>query len=181
MKISSNGILQLTSHESLRLEAYDDKQPNKKITSASQVKGVLTIGYGHTKTAKVGMKITKEQAQNLLAQDLRYFENRLAKLVKVDVNQNMVDSLISFMYNIGDGAFAESTVLKVLNQKKYDAVPAAMLMWNKPAGIVGRRTDESKLFLLDFGVLNSVNVTAKNIANDAITLAAAGLAFLILK
>lgn len=181
MKISSNGIQQITSHEGLRLEAYDDAQPNKKITSASQVKGTLTIGYGHTRTARVGMKISEEQAKNLLRQDLAYFENRLAKLVKVDINQNMVDALLSFMYNIGDGNFAKSTVLKVLNEKKYDAVPAAMLMWDKPAGIVGRRTDESKLFLMDFGVLKAVNVTTKNILTDVSTLAAAGLALLILK
>lgn len=181
MKISSNGIQQITSHEGLRLEAYDDAQPNRKITSASQVKGTLTIGYGHTRTAKVGMKITKEQAENLLRQDLAYFENRLAKLVKVDVNQNMVDALLSFMYNIGDGNFAKSTVLKVLNEKNYSAVPDAILMWNKPAGIIGRRTDEAKLFLSDFGVLKAVNVSARNIATDIGTLAAAGLAYFILK
>lgn len=179
MKISSIGISQITSHEGLRLEAYDDAQPNKKITSASQVKGTLTIGYGHTKTARVGMKITQAQAESLLRQDLQYFENRLAKLVKVDVNQNMVDSLLSFMYNIGDGNFAKSTVLKRLNQKDYQGVPDAILMWNKPAGIIGRRTSEAERFLLDFGVLPFVNVTARNVANDGLALVA-GIAGLLL-
>lgn len=180
MQISSNGLKQIASHEGLRLEAYDDAQPNKKITSLSQVRGTLTIGYGHTKTARVGMKITQAQAESLLLQDLKYFEARLAKLVKVDVNQNMVDSLLSFMYNIGDGNFAKSTVLKRLNSKDYQGVPSAMMMWDKPAGIVGRRAAEASNFLLDYGVLPFVNVTAKNVVSGVSSLMAAGLALLIL-
>lgn len=176
MKISSQGIQFLKEHESLRLMAYDDKQPNKTITSASQVIGTLTIGYGHTKTARVGMKITAEKALELLQSDLVYFEKRADALVKVDVNQNMVDALISFMYNIGDGRFKTSTVLKRLNAKDYAGVPSAMLMWNQPAGVVGRRTQESELFIRDFGVLSPVNVTAKNLGTDIAGLVGIGIA-----
>ena len=59
MHISNNGLNLIKQFEGCILQAY--KCPA----------GVWTIGYGHTKGVKQGMKITKEQASNLLKDDMK--------------------------------------------------------------------------------------------------------------
>ena len=73
-------------------------------------------------------------------------------LVKVDLTQNEFDALVSLIYNIGAGNFQKSTLLKVLNQEKYDAAANQFLRWNKAggnvlAGLTKRREHERELFL----------------------------------
>ncbi len=66
--ISPEGLALIKQWEGLRLNAYKDAI------------GVWTIGYGHTNNAgkpfvHKGMAITEKQAEELLCQDLRQFEN----------------------------------------------------------------------------------------------------------
>lgn len=134
-------------HEGLRLQAYLPT-PNDK----------WTIGYGHTKTAHKGMIITNERAEELLRQDVAWVEAAIAKLVKVKLSQNQYDAIASLIYNIGEGAFAKSTVLRELNAGNYQAAADAFLMWNKQRskttgklnvlkGLTKRRAEERQLFL----------------------------------
>lgn len=120
--------------------------------------GVFTIGYGHTSAAgapKVtkGMKITKEQADQILAADLRNVEADINKLVKVKLNQNQYDALASFHFNTG--ALGRSTLLKLLNAGQYDKVPSELMKYNKGTidgakvaikGLTNRRVSEGQLW-----------------------------------
>lgn len=123
-----------------------------KLTSYKCPAGVWTIGYGHTKNVKQGMKITKEQANIFLKNDLKTYENYVNKYVKVPINQNQFDALVSFTFNCGGGALQQSTLLKKLNKGDYTGAANELLKWNKSngkvlSGLTKRRNDEKKLFL----------------------------------
>ena len=73
------------------------------------------------------------------------------RLVEVHLNQDQFDALVSWTFNLGAGNLKTSTMLKVLNQRKYDEVPEQMQRWNKSAGVVNkglikRRGAEALLF-----------------------------------
>ena len=140
MHISNEGINLIKQFEGCVLSAY--KCPA----------GFWTIGYGHTKNVKQGMKITKEQATNLLKDDLKTYENYVNKYVKVKLNQNQFDALVSFAFNCGGGALKSSTLLKKLNKGDYEGAANELLRWNKAngkvlAGLTRRRKAEKALFL----------------------------------
>ncbi len=139
MKTSAEGISLIKKFEGCRLEPY--------LCSAD----VLTIGYGHTRNVVESMSITEDTAEALLQQDLKEFEDHIDNLVTVDLNQNQFDALVAWTFNLGAGNLKSSTMLKVLNEEKYDEVPEQMQRWNKAAGkvlhgLVRRRTAESLLF-----------------------------------
>ena len=140
MKTSNNGINLIKEFEGCKLTAY--KCPA----------GVWTIGYGHTKNVKQGMKITNEHATNLLKDDLKTYEGYVNKYVKVKLNQNQFDALVSFTFNCGGGALKSSTLLKKLNKGDYTGAANELLRWNKAggkvlAGLTRRRKAEKTLFL----------------------------------
>lgn len=141
MNISQNGIELIKKFEGCRLEAY--KCPA----------GILTIGYGHTGSeVHLGQKITQEQAEKYLKQDITIHSNNVSRLVKAPLNQNQFDALVSFEYNVGYGNFTSSTMLKLLNQKKYTEAAAQFGRWvyaNKKIlqGLVKRRAAEKELFV----------------------------------
>lgn len=143
--LSDNGMKLLEQFEGLRLEAYLD--------SAS----IYTIGYGTIKypdgsKVKKGDKITKAQAKQYKLHDLKEFENTVNTFAKVPLTQNQYDSLVSLSYNIGSGAFNNSTLLKKLNIGDYKGAADQFLVWNKVnskkvQGLVNRREAERNLFL----------------------------------
>lgn len=139
MKTKNVNIIK--KHEGLRLEAYLPT-PND----------VWTIGYGHTHTTKQGMKITEDQAEKLLYLDIAWAEEAVKGLVKVPLTQNQFDALVSFVFNVGAGAFAKSTLLRFLNTGDYTNAAAQFLRWNKQKGrilngLTKRREEERRLFL----------------------------------
>lgn len=120
--------------------------------------GVWTIGYGHTKDVKKGMRITRDEAEQLLADDLKGAAADVEKLIKVELGDNQFAALVSFTFNVGSGNLAGSTLRKLLNVGDYDAVPAQMMRWNKAkqggklvemAGLTRRRVAEGALWLQD--------------------------------
>ena len=139
MNISNEGISLIKKFEGCELEAYQDAV------------GVWTIGYGHTKDVRQGMSITKEQADNMLINELEEYCDHVEKAVTVDLTQNQFDALVSWTYNLGPTNLNASTMLKVLNNKNYDQVPAQIKRWNKAGGqvlqgLVRRREAEALLF-----------------------------------
>jgi len=116
--------------------------------------GVFTIGYGHTGADVTdGMIITLDHAEKLLIADLKKFEQIVSFMVKVPLNQNQFDALVSWTYNLGAGNLSSSTMLKELNVGHYDAVPVQIKKWiysGKKAllGLVKRRDEESQLFAM---------------------------------
>jgi lysozyme len=102
---------------------------------------VCTIGYGHTSAAgapevKDGMIITQERAEEILKIDLLKYERAVDDLVKVELTQNQFDVLVDFAYNAGVGSLKSSTLLKKVNARKFDDVPAELMKWTKGGGKV---------------------------------------------
>lgn len=140
MKASDRGIELIKQFEGLRLNAY--------LCPA----GVPTIGVGHTAGVKLGDRITQKEAIALLRSDLERFEAGVTDCVKVPIAQNQFDALCCLAFNIGLGAFRNSTVLKLLNQGDYQGAADRILWWTKSGGkdiqgLVRRRKAERSLFL----------------------------------
>lgn len=116
--------------------------------------GVWTIGYGHTQGVDAGDTCTRQQASDWLSEDLEVADHALQRLVKIPINQNQWDGLTSFVFNIGQGNFAQSTCLRDLNANNIQGAADAILMWDRVAGqvssgLVRRRTAERSLFLTE--------------------------------
>ena len=120
--------------------------------------GVPTIGYGTTRIngsrVKEGMKITSDEAEVFLEQDLKVFEDAINHNVLVEINQNQFDALVSFVYNVGIANFKKSTLLKKLNKGDYEEASNQLLRWTRAGGkvlngLVRRREAEKELFLED--------------------------------
>ena len=139
-QINARGLRLLKAFEGLRLEAYIDAV------------GVLTIGYGTTTGVSPGMRITEAQAESFLRRDLARFENAVSSLVKVALNEDQFSALVTFTYNIGESAFAGSTLLGLLNQGAYQSAADQFMRWNRGdrgelPGLTRRRQAERALFL----------------------------------
>lgn len=114
--------------------------------------GSLTIGYGTTMKPGQYTSITKEQAEALLRKTVSAFERSVRSLVKVPLNQNQFDAIVSFSYNVGIGALKRSTLLKKLNSGDYNEAANELLKFTKANGkildgLVKRRERERRLFL----------------------------------
>jgi GH24 family phage-related lysozyme (muramidase) len=115
--------------------------------------GIPTIGFGHTgPDVTLGRIIDRATAENLLRQDLGKAEAAVSSLVQVQLNSNQFSALVSFVFNVGAGAFKQSTMLKLLNWGKYqeaaDQFPRWVMGGGRPLpGLVRRRKAERDLFL----------------------------------
>lgn len=139
-EINDKGIRLIKSFEGLRLKAYQDSV------------GVWTIGYGTTSGVRPGMVITEAQAEEFLRRDLRRFEQAVDDLVKVPLTDDQFAALVSFTYNVGEGALESSTLLRLLNQRDYQGAADQFLRWDKAGGqslpgLTRRRRAERALFL----------------------------------
>ena len=138
-QISSAGLELIKRFEGLRLSSYRDAV------------GVWTIGWGHTRTARPGMRITREEADGLLREDVARFEACVESAVGRMINQNQFDALVSFAFNVGCSALSRSTLVRKV--RAGDALGAAnqFARWNKAggrvlAGLTRRRAAERELF-----------------------------------
>lgn len=112
---------------------------------------VWTIGYGHTVGVTSNQIITSEQAESILKSDLKRFELGVMNAVKVDLNQSQFDALVSLSFNIGLSAFANSTLVRLLNAGDYNGAAGQFERWNQGGGKVlqglsTRRAAERALF-----------------------------------
>ena len=139
MNISVEGTSLIKKFEGCELEAYQDSV------------GVWTIGYGHIKDVKQGDKINQDEAENLLEEEMPEYEGYINDMVEVSLEQCQFDALVSWVYNLGPTNLSSSTLLKVLNEGKYDEVPFQIKRWNKAGGkvlegLTRRREAEALLF-----------------------------------
>ena len=118
--------------------------------------GIPTIGIGHVirkgEPYKVGQSITREESRKLFKKDTAWAVDAVNKLVTRPVNQNQFDALVSLVFNIGEKAFARSTVLRETNRGNFAAAARSFALWNKSQGrvlkgLVRRRKAEAELFL----------------------------------
>lgn len=140
MKTSKNGIELIKKYESCKLTAY--KCPA----------GVWTIAYGHTYAVRPTDKITQEQADMMLICDLTEAENCINAVSRKELTQNQFDALVSFVFNVGCGAFRSSTMLKLINMGKFTQAALEFAKWNKSVGkvlegLTKRRESERLLFV----------------------------------
>lgn len=146
MRISEKGLAMIENFEGCLLKA------------SNKLDGVWTIGYGQTgsyygKKVRKGTTTTKALAHAWLRDhSIKTYEDAVNKNVKVSINQNQFDALVSFTYNVGVGALKQSTALRLLNQGDYTGAADALTMWTKCngkvlAGLVRRRKEERALFL----------------------------------
>lgn len=143
MKVSKTGIDLIKKFEGLRLDAY--RCPA----------GYLTAGYGHRSNVTKDTVMTEEEAENLLKQDLKTFEQGLCKMLnaeELNVTQNQFDALISFAFNLGLSALAGSTLWRLFThgdiQGAADEFPKWIYAGGKPLeGLKRRRQAERELFL----------------------------------
>jgi lysozyme len=130
-------------------------------------KGLPSIGIGHCLTkselssgkimikgvpVKYSKGLTDQQIDDLYDQDHRFAVDAVNKHVKVTLTDNQFAALTSFVFNIGASAFANSTLLKKLNQGLYSEVPGQMRRWiyedgKISNGLTNRREKEIQLWL----------------------------------
>lgn len=145
MNPSQNCINLIKRFEGCKLKSYK--------CSAS----VWTIGYGTTrypdgKPVKEGEEISLYRAETLLTFDV----NKFASQIKLNVNQNQFDSIVSFCYNLGIGAFNSSTLKnKIVANPSDITIRNEFMKWNKARvkgelvelkGLTKRREAEADLY-----------------------------------
>lgn len=136
--LSQNGLNLIKSFEGCKLTAYKCLSTEK----------YYTIGYGHYGSdVKAGMKITKEQAEELLLDDCKKaIKNVNSFMGKYNFNQNQFDALVSFAFNVGSINQLTASGTRTLEQIS-SKIPA----YNKSGGrvivgLVKRRAKEKALF-----------------------------------
>ena len=139
MEISEQGLDLIKQFEGCRLVAYMDSV------------GVWTIGYGSTVDVAPGMQITKVQADERLKRDVKDAEDCINSLVNVALQQCQFDALVSWVFNLGCGNLKKSTLLKMLNEGRFDDASFEMKKWDRAGGkvvegLTRRRVAEARLF-----------------------------------
>ncbi len=137
---SGKGLALTEQFEGCCLAAYQDQV------------GVWTIGYGHTGAdVTPGLKITQTQAEELLAKDVLAAARFVNTMVKLELTQFEFDALVDFVFNLGPGNFARSTLLTALNAGDFARAAAQFECWDRAggnvvAGLLRRRQAELGLF-----------------------------------
>jgi GH24 family phage-related lysozyme (muramidase) len=123
--------------------------------------GNCTIGYGTllhrgpctaADTAAYPNGVTRDQALGLLQNEANAAANTIDQNVHVPLTQEQRDALTSFVYNVGSGAFANSTLLRDINAGNSQAAADQLLRWVNQnghfvRGLQNRRNAERCYFL----------------------------------
>ncbi len=114
---------------------------------------VPTVCYGHTASAKLGQTKSREECDQLLAGDLGDAFAALDRHAKVPLPETTRAALASWIYNVGEGAFARSTLLRLLNVGDIRGACEQLPRWvyakgRKLPGLVNRRATERELCLM---------------------------------
>ena len=145
--VDAAGIAFITECEGCELDPYYDQA------------GYLTVGVGHLLDGEDdpwNRTITQAESDMLLEGDLMETEECMEECVAVPVNQNQYNAMCSLTFNIGVGAFGDSTLLRLLNEGDYMGAADQFLVWNKitvdgekvvSEGLANRREKERALFL----------------------------------
>ena len=140
VEYSKQGLALTESFESCRLTAYPD------------IRGVMTIGWGHTGPEVVeGLAWTQNQADTQLVVDLQRAERMVNTCVTVELTQGQYDALVDFAFNLGCNAEKGSTLLKLVNQGDCADAANEFEKWDHAsgqvvAGLLRRRIAEEQEF-----------------------------------
>lgn len=111
-----------------------------------------TVCYGETEGVKLGDHYTKEQCAEMLANKLPRYWGEIAPHIKVETSDNEKIAFTSFSYNVGTGAFINSTALKRLNAGDHTGACHGLLPYDhasgkRVAGLTRRRHAEEQVCL----------------------------------
>ena len=141
MQFSAAGLELLKKSEGFRSRIYLD------------VAGFPTIGYGHRLLSSESFPngIGEAQAAEILLGDVHEAEQAIERMVRVQLSQGQFDALVDFVFNMGQGRLASSTLLQDLNAAKYDAAGEQLLRWDhagaeENASLKARREAEFRLW-----------------------------------
>ncbi|NEQ44817.1 MAG: lysozyme [Leptolyngbya sp. SIOISBB] len=144
-QINEDGIIIVKSFEGLELQAYQDSV------------GIWTIGYGHTSMAGPpqvvpGMVITEAEADEILRRDLDLFEAGVTRGLTIATNSDQYSAMVSFAFNVGLGAYRDSTLLRKHNAGDFAGAADEFLRWVNAGGqflpgLLRRRRAERALYL----------------------------------
>ena len=154
-QMSDNGIRLLTEWEGFETHIYKDAA------------GLPTIGVGHLLTqderssgkifidsrrVRYADGLTHDEVLDLFHQDIRPFERTVESGINVPLAEHQFDCLVSFCFNVGPGAFSNSSLRRLLNDGGYEEVPKQLRRWvfaagKRNRGLVNRRRKEVKLWL----------------------------------
>jgi lysozyme len=146
--LSEAGAEFIADFEGFRADLYEDSA------------GHCTIGFGHqvhqgkcdgSEPKEFRDGITRKRALRLLRDDAETAGDEINRSVEVPLKQTQFDALVSFVFNVGTGAFRDSTLLKRLNNGKYEDVPKQLNRWvfsggEKLESLEKRRRAEGRLF-----------------------------------
>ena len=139
LSLSASVLVSIAVHEGFKSEAY------------TPVKGdVATIGFGTTENVKLGDKITVERALIKLLNDTNKFEQAVKRCADVPMHPYEYSAFVSLTYNIGEGAFCRSTLVRKLKQYDYEGACKEILKWDKfkgntLPGLTKRRQEEYRM------------------------------------
>lgn len=148
LSLSATGLVGIALHE-----GYTDRAVRPLPTD------VPTVGFGTTKRpdgspVQMGDTVTPPQALARALADVQKFEGALKQCVRVPLHQHEYDAFLSFAYNVGAGAFCNSTMARRLNAGDYAGACAEFERWtffqgrdcrdpsNRCQGLAKRRADE---------------------------------------
>ncbi len=150
LHITKSGIDMIKNHEKLRLRVYqlDD--------------GKYTVGYGHAESInqtklKIGQRISKEKAEELLKQDIKIAEDGIKRLFAewkedgndVKLTHKQFDALVSMTFNMGVRGFRNTEVADLIKNKKFKEAAERIKttkVSKKFSGLYVRREAESDMF-----------------------------------
>jgi lysozyme len=176
MHATEEGLALIRAEEGLRLHAYPD--PASALATAtrgkpwgfrpaSEIRATLgvglqllngkpwTIGYGFTEIG--GRRVmpddtmTRAEADAQLRSIVQDYERAVLEAVHVPLNEPMFNACLSICWNIGQAAFAGSTLVRLINAHDYVGAAAEFDRWNRAggevnAGLAARRDREEALF-----------------------------------
>ncbi len=140
-QVNDAGIALLKSFEGCKLKAYKD------------VRGILTIGYGHTGAdVEPDMEINQAAAEAFLKKDLEWAASQVEKALKLPVSDNEFAAVVCFAFNVGVHSCVNSTLMKLLNAGKHKEASEQFVRWDMSnghvvTGLLRRRLAERDLFL----------------------------------
>jgi len=146
IRTHDQGVKFIQSFEALKLKAYKDSV------------GVWTIGWGHTRDVEKGDRITEEEAEKFIVEDIKVAEADINRFVEVELSENEFSALTSWVFNLGGGNLKTSTMLRRLNEGKKKEAANEMLRWDKAKvdgrmitlrGLTRRREAERIMFLTE--------------------------------
>lgn len=144
LKTSPQELAKIVSFEGQRTTAYSDGAGN------------LTIGIGHMIRPGDGLTaqsvLTADQMNSIFMDDIADAENSIYSRVTAPLSQGEFDALVDFIFQFGDSKFGSSSLLRLLNLRNYDSIPAEFGKWINVAGkpsaqVTARRADDSATFL----------------------------------